>query len=111
MSELRKAAGVAQPEALRLADLVDDSTLAKYHEHKNIVAELRRLHEENEALRHALAQPEQEALTLDRGCWERGCCAYDTRDGDGVIVYVAPVNMSQERVDETVKSEHEEKNS
>jgi FAD/FMN-containing dehydrogenase len=55
----------------------------------------------------ALAQPEQEAFTLDRGCWERGCCAYDTRDGDGVIVYVDAVNMSQERVDETEKREHE----
>jgi hypothetical protein len=55
----------------------------------------------------ALAQTEQEAFTLDRGCWERGCCAYDTRDGDGVIVYVDPVNMSQERVDETEKREQE----
>jgi hypothetical protein len=55
----------------------------------------------------ALAQPEQEAFTLDRGCWERGCCAYDTRDGDGVIVYVDPVNMSQERVDETAKCKQE----
>jgi hypothetical protein len=58
----------------------------------------------------ALAQTEQEAFTLDRGCWERGCCAYDTRDGDGVIVYVDPVNMSQERIDETAKRKHEEKN-
>ena len=29
---------------------------------------------------------EQEAFTLDRGCWERGCCAYDERDGDGVTI-------------------------
>jgi hypothetical protein len=57
-----------------------------------------------------LAQTEQEAFTLDRGCWERGCCAYDERDGDGVIVYVDPVNMSQELVDETAKHKHEEKN-
>jgi hypothetical protein len=55
----------------------------------------------------ASPKPEQEAFTLDRGCWERGCCAYDTRDGDGVIVYVDPVNMSQERVDETAKRKHE----
>jgi hypothetical protein len=48
-------------------------------------------HEAIDALRQALAQPEQEAFTLDRGCWERGCTAYDTRDGDGVIVYVDPV--------------------
>jgi hypothetical protein len=55
----------------------------------------------------APVQQEQEAFTLDRGCWERGCCAYDTRDGDGVIVYVDAVNMSQERVDETAECEHE----
>jgi hypothetical protein len=45
-------------------------------------------------------QPEQEAFTLDRGCWERGCMAYDWRDGDGV-------NISAGRVDETVKHKHE----
>jgi hypothetical protein len=45
-------------------------------------------------------QPEQEAFTLDRGCWERGCMAYDWRDGDGV-------NISAERVDETAKHKHE----
>ena len=43
------------------------------------------------ALQVALSQPKQEAFTLDRGCWERGCVAYDTRDGDGVIVYVDSV--------------------
>jgi hypothetical protein len=45
-------------------------------------------------------QPEQEAFTLDRGCWERGCMAYDWRDGDGV-------NISAGRVDETAKHKHE----
>ena len=50
----------------------------------------------------------KEAFNLDRGCWERGCMAYDTRDCDeGVTVYVDAVNISQERVDETVKREHE----
>jgi hypothetical protein len=48
----------------------------------------------------ALAEPEQEAFTLDRGCWERGCCAYDWRDGDGV-------NISAGRVDEIAKHKHE----
>jgi hypothetical protein len=42
----------------------------------------------------------QETLILDLGCFERGCIAYDERDGNGVII-------SQERVDETVKQEHE----
>jgi hypothetical protein len=32
----------------------------------------------------------EETLILDRGCWERGCVAYDERDGDGV-------NISAER--------------
>ena len=56
-------------------------------------------------LKNILARPEQEpvkepfnskagvkeAFNLDRGCWERGCMAYDTRDCDeGVTVYVAP---------------------
>jgi len=65
-------------------------------------------------LKNILARPEQEpvkepfnsktgvkeAFNLDRGCWERGCVAYDERDGDGV-------NISAERVDETAKREHE----
>ena len=29
-----------------------------------------------------------EAFALDRGCWERGCVAYDERDGDGVTVSI-----------------------
>lgn len=40
------------------------------------------------------------AFVLDRGCWERGCVAYDERDVDAV-------NISAERVDETAKREHE----
>jgi hypothetical protein len=43
---------------------------------------------------------EQEPFILDRGCYERGCIAYDERDGDGV-------NISKERVDEMAKREHE----
>jgi hypothetical protein len=45
-------------------------------------------------------EPEQESFIVDRGCWERGCMAYDWRDGDAV-------NIRQERVDETAKREHE----
>lgn len=56
--------------------------------------------EEIDELRQALAQPEKETFTLDRGCWERGCVAYDERDGDGV-------NISAERVDKTAKREQE----
>ena len=31
-----------------------------------------------------------EAFVLDRGCWERGCVAYDERDGDGVTISAEP---------------------
>jgi hypothetical protein len=51
-------------------------------------------------LRQALTQPEQKPFIVDRGCWERGCMAYDWRDGDGV-------NISSERVDETAKCKQE----
>jgi hypothetical protein len=56
-----------QPEALRLADLVDDPTLAKYHEHKNIVAELRRLHKVNQMLvqRLELVKQALDAVHID----------------------------------------------
>lgn len=45
-------------------------------------------------------EPPEETFTLDRGCYERGCVAYDERDGDGV-------NMSGKRVHKSDKSEHE----
>jgi hypothetical protein len=45
-------------------------------------------------------EPPEETFILDRGCYERGCVAYDERDGDGV-------NILGKRVNETVKSEHE----
>jgi hypothetical protein len=48
-------------------------------------------------------QQKQEPFIVDRGCWERGCMAYDWRDGDGV-------NISAGRVDEMAKHKHEEKN-
>ena len=34
----------------------------------------------------ALAQPKQEPFIVDRGCWERGCMAYDCRDADAVTI-------------------------
>ena len=52
-----------QPEALRLADALDSDLSAEWMQGitlKHISNELRRLHEENEALRARLAQPEQE---------------------------------------------------
>jgi hypothetical protein len=52
-----------------------------------------------ENLRKALAQSEKETLTLDRGCWERGCMAYDNRDGDGVTVSIREwVGLTDEEV-------------
>jgi hypothetical protein len=96
MSDLRKAAEMA----LEMFDWLERRSMYQDLQMKDT----------HEALRQALAQPEQEAFTLDRGCWDRGCCAYDTRDGDGVIVYVDAVNISQECVDKTTKHKHEEKN-
>jgi hypothetical protein len=61
-----------QPEALRLAALLDDEEFNMSS--KDIfeaAAELRRLHEENQALRQALAQPEQEPVAWENGAeWE-----------------------------------------
>ena len=52
-------------------------------------------------LRKALAQSEKETLTLDRGCRERGCIAYDERDGDGVTVSIREwVGLTDEEVAE-----------
>jgi hypothetical protein len=45
-------------------------------------------------------EPPEETFILDRGCYERGCVAYDERDGDGVY-------MSEKRVQKTDKSIHE----
>ena len=51
-------------------------------------------------LRQALAQPEKETFTLDRGCWERGCVAYDERDGDGVTVSIREwVGLTDEEIE------------
>jgi len=53
------------------------------------------------ALLQALAQSEKETLTLDRGCRERGCVAYDERDGDGVTVSIREwVGLTDEEVAE-----------
>lgn len=45
-------------------------------------------------------EPPEETFILDRGCYERGCVAYDERDGDGVY-------MSGKRVHKSDKSIHE----
>jgi hypothetical protein len=51
-------------------------------------------------IRKALAQSEKETLTLDRGCWERGCVAYDERDGDGVTVSIREwVGLTDEEIE------------
>ena len=56
-------------------------------------------------LRKALAQSEKETLTLDRGCRERGCIAYDERDGDGVTVSIREwVGLTDEEVHDIVWS-------
>ena len=76
MSDLRKAAEMAL-EALEQTPTVNklfDSE--SYEKQKDAI----------DALRQALAQPEQESFIVDRGCWERGCIAHDGRDGDGVII-------------------------
>jgi len=87
MTDLRKAAEMA-------LEVFDGPVLKDATEHAM------RLRKACDLLRQALAQPEQEPFIVDRGCWERGCMAYDWRDGDAV-------NMSQERVDETAKCEHD----
>jgi hypothetical protein len=84
MTDLRKAAEMAL-EALECMKGYGNVFLSRSHEQKpynQVCAAI-------EALRQALAKPEQETFKLDRGCWERGCMAYDTRDCDeGVTVYV-----------------------
>ena len=50
-----------QPEALRLADALEDTDGA--HDHDQAAAELRRLHEENKTLCDRLAQSEPEPVS------------------------------------------------
>jgi hypothetical protein len=50
-----------QPEALRLADLLDGDQSAH---HEEAAAELRRLHEENETLKKCLFQMQNAAIEL-----------------------------------------------
>ena len=52
---------MTQPEALRLADMLENNYPLE-PEAEEAAAGLRRLHEENERLRQALAQPEQEPV-------------------------------------------------
>lgn len=63
-----------QPEALRLADWLENEPGYDWNRNYCLaVAELRRLHEENEALRQALAQPKQKydyRVKYDRPCYK-----------------------------------------
>jgi hypothetical protein len=51
-----------QPEALRLADWLDGNSRWPSYVPQEAAAELRRLHQENRALRDRLAQPEREPV-------------------------------------------------
>lgn len=110
---------MTQPEALRLADALEQTVDYDFNRHVcKAVAELRRLHEENQALRQALAQPEQEPVAWMN---PRNNAVIDAvkkkqiGEGDGyprfsVPLYPAPVdtvNTSQKRVDETAKRGHD----
>ena len=64
MTDLRKAAEMTQPEALRLADMLENNYPLE-PEAEEAAAGLRRLHEENEQLRQELSQPEQ-----GRAAWQ-----------------------------------------
>ena len=52
------------------------------HRRENVV-DMTRIYEQDI---NKLEEDKKETLTLDRGCWERGCCAHDERDGDGVTI-------------------------
>jgi len=91
MTDLRKSAEMALEGFEKIHEgcgFVKEE--AKFKEDKNVrnlATEVRKdCNKYMEALRQALAQPEKETLTLDRGCWERGCVTYDERDGDGVTI-------------------------
>ena len=64
---------MTQPEALRLADMLENNYPLE-PEAEEAAAGLRRLHEENEQLRQALAQPEQ-----------RGHCTFGDPEALGVV--------------------------
>jgi hypothetical protein len=49
-----------------------------------------------------------DSVLIDKACWERGCPCHDV--GDEAVEVVRASDMSQERVDETTKHRHEEKN-
>jgi hypothetical protein len=36
--------------------------------------------------RECVGQSGRESFIVDRGCWERGCMAYDCRDADAVTI-------------------------
>ena len=74
---------MTQLEALRLADMLENNYPLE-PEAEEAAAELRRLHEENERLRQALAQPEQEPV------------AWGMRRKDGVILDIKNADFEHE---------------
>ena len=93
-----------KPEALRLADALEDTDGAQ--DHDQAAAELRRLHEENQALRHALSQPEKEPVCfLRETAWSYEIAHWD--DPKGFPVYTAPpkrewVGLTDEEIEKIV---------
>ena len=84
MSDLRKAAEMALEALSEYTGVVTSGTdPTKWDE---VVDGGGPAREAIQALRQALAQPEQESFIVDRGCWERGCMAYDCRDADAVTI-------------------------
>lgn len=65
---------------------VDIGTLEQ--ENRQMRARMNRLEEENKLLqeRELVRLTEQKPFIVDRGCWERGCMAYDCRDADAVTI-------------------------
>ena len=104
MTDLRKAAeqriGMERPErgsvgfqeALGLADWLDAFNNGEQYAVTKSAAELRRLHEENEALRQALAQPEQEPVAqLQEEQFGRGQVLWFIKPADKTMLYTAPL--------------------
>ncbi len=100
-----------QPEALRLAEQMEDG---RWQGMNDLLAatELRRLHEENEALRAALAQPEPEPVAWMHPEWNtytRAPAMSITPKEDWTPLYTAPPQrewqgLTDEEIAHAVKS-------
>ena len=96
-----------QPEALRLADELE-AMFGKTDIDERVCKELRRLHEENEHLRQALAQPEQEPFGYFRYDLEWDGWV-ETEPNNGKPLYTAPpkrewVGLTDEQRHEFVRN-------